>query len=618
MAKIRILADQVVNQIAAGEVVERPAAVVKELLENSLDAGAKRIEVEFRNGGKSYMRVEDDGCGMTPDDALLSLERHATSKIVKVEDLMKVRSFGFRGEAVPSIASVSRFTLRTRPKELNAGCEVLVDGGRILHKKDYGMAVGTQIEVANLFNTVPVRRKFMKTENTEAAHIINLVRLYAVSNPGVAFTLLENGRIIFKSSSTRTLQERIASIWTVKLTNELISVQAVEGGMRLEGLIGKPGVGRSTRAEMVTLVNGRPVESKTLNYAIIESYHTFIPKGRYPVVFLFLEINPAFVDVNVHPAKKEVRFRDEGLIRQFVIRSLLDCLSKFMEPVSVRSNYAEKVVEVLKESKLVSESEIKKPNFNEVIRRETVSVEAEHVKSVAPIRKKDLNNYVKLPEDWSQKRVRKDGKREETIVQEIDDKVRGEVVSWRYLGKVGGRYALMDSGNGLIVMNLKAAMQRVWYEKIQKQFKDGQQASQVLLFPIPLELDALAAAAFQEQIDVINRGGFRVELFGRNFYRIEAVPEWLEPAAAEQFIKDVAGLIRDAGVLPRGADVLHEKIAKLAVTEAIQAREDLGEEAIEKLAQQLLECKNPLTCPRGKRAYFEVSLGELERKFGGF
>lgn len=608
MPEIRILSDHVANQIAAGEVIERPVAVVKELVENSLDAGAKRIEVEFRNGGKSYIRVEDDGCGMSPDDALLSLERHATSKLEEAADLMKVRSFGFRGEAVPSIASVSRFTLRTRSREREHGCEVLVNGGRLIHRKDYGMSTGTQIEVANLFNSVPVRRKFMKTDNTEAAHITYLVRLYAVGHPEVAFTLIENGRLIFKSLVSKRLIDRVSGVWNQKLGKELVELEAEEGGMRLSGLIGKPGVGRATRQEIITFVNGRPVESKALSYALIESYHTYLPKGRYPVVFLFLEIDPEFVDVNVHPAKREVRFRNDALIRQFVITTVLDCLKKLSQEIlQVRMEGQDQKV-----SELVSKPVAILPSMS-------------FPKIVPSFVSAPLLSSQAIAADISVSKIQYNNGKISLAPEKGEVKVFQEsakrIVSgptWRLIGGLMGSYGLFESPAGLVIMNYQRARQRVLYERIQKSFKaDGPCLSQPLLLPVPVSLDPLTSVAFEGCLDLLNKGGLKVVLFGRNFYRIEAVPSWLDMALAESFIRDVAALIREQGTLPRTEDLLHEKIAGLAVTQTIRLDNGLVGEHVDSLVEQLLSCDNPLTCPRGLPTYFELSSGDLEKRFGG-
>ena len=323
MSKIRILADKVANQIAAGEVVERPASVVKELLENSVDAKASKIEIEFRDGGKSYIRVEDNGHGMTQDQALLSLERHATSKIREAKDLNKIRSFGFRGEALPSISSVSRFTMRSRSASEGDGCEIFVNGGKLIHVKDCGMPRGTRIEVSHLFNSVPGRRKFLKTVVTESTHLMHLAKLYALAHPNIDFSLKEGGRTIFKSPACDSMQERVSEIFGKNFSEALVPIHNDKDGMMLKGLIGKPGQSRSTRKEMIFFVNQRPVDSKTLSYATIEAFHTFVPKGRFPIAILFLEIDPESIDVNVHPSKKDIRFMEDFKIRNFLLESVL-------------------------------------------------------------------------------------------------------------------------------------------------------------------------------------------------------------------------------------------------------------------------------------------------------
>ncbi|HXN36210.1 MAG TPA: DNA mismatch repair endonuclease MutL, partial [Opitutaceae bacterium] len=326
MAKVRILSDRVANQIAAGEVIERPAAVVKELLENALDAGATRVAVHFAHAGRSLIRVEDNGHGMSPQDARTALERHATSKILDSADLDRLATYGFRGEALPSIASVSRFTLRTREAGLESGIEIAVNAGRVLHEKDCGCPVGTRIDVEHLFEPVPARRKFLKTDRTESGHIVNCVRLYALACPAVSFALHEDGREVFRSPQCPGLSERVAEIFGRQAAEGLLAIDCSEPGMRLSGLIGRPGLGRATRHDMVAFVNSRPVDSRTLNGALIESYRESLPQGRYPVAFVFVECDPAEIDVNVHPAKREIRFRREALVRGFVIRSVLERL----------------------------------------------------------------------------------------------------------------------------------------------------------------------------------------------------------------------------------------------------------------------------------------------------
>ncbi len=364
MNRIHLLPEQVANQIAAGEVIERPASVVKELVENSLDAQATRVTVEIQAGGRSLVRVVDDGLGMSRDDALLCLERHATSKIRRAEDLAAITTMGFRGEALPSIASVSRFNLTTRERASDSpeGTQVIISGGTILEVKAAGSAPGTSIEVRQLFFNLPARRKFLRTEETESAHIQHYLTLAALAYPEVAFTFQRDSRLLWQLPAVKTggdeasrlaaLRERLRALYggeqkllTVDYSAAIQPAEATDGEgsptsarFRLWGFIGAPGVSRSTREDQHLFVNRRPVENRGLNFALLEGYHTALMKGRYPVCCLFLEIDPAAVDVNIHPAKREVKFHREAevrrLVAQAVRQTLLDYHTVKAEPGS--------------------------------------------------------------------------------------------------------------------------------------------------------------------------------------------------------------------------------------------------------------------------------------------
>ncbi len=366
MNRIRLLPEHVANQIAAGEVVERPASVVKELVENALDAQAARVTIEIQAGGRSLVRVTDDGTGMSRDDALLCLERHATSKIQRAEDLAAIATMGFRGEALPSIASVSRFTLTTRERDSGSpeGTQIIVNGGKIAEVKAAGSAPGTSVEVRQLFFNLPARRKFLRAEETEAAHIQHYLTLAALAYPEVAFTFVKDGRAIWQlpaqksgaavSSRLEALRERLRALlgdekllpvnFSASLADdfkpeepevfetaspEKSGVRPLKSEIRIWGWIGAPGVSRTTRDSQFVFVNRRPVENRGLNYALIEGYHTSLMKGRYPVCCLFLEIDPAAVDVNIHPAKREVKFHRESEIRKLVAQAIKETLLAF-------------------------------------------------------------------------------------------------------------------------------------------------------------------------------------------------------------------------------------------------------------------------------------------------
>jgi len=610
MPVIRVLSDRVANQIAAGEVIERPAAVIKELVENSLDAGATRIEVEFRHGGRSYLRVEDNGCGMTQDDALLSLERHATSKIVETVDLDTLGSFGFRGEALPSIASIAKFELQTRPAAQAMGTEVLVNGGKLVHVRECGVAPGTRITVSHLFSAVPARRKFLKSDATESAHIIQTVRLYALACPQTAFTLIEDGRVLFQSPVCATLEERVAEIFGRQFAADLLPVDATEEGLRLTGLIGKPGVSRASRHEMIAFVNRRPVDSRTLNYALLESYATTLPKGRYPVAVLFLEMNPAAVDVNVHPAKREVRFRSEGQVRGFVIRTVLQRLRESGAPAPLPAPSGE-------------------------IGRQNAGAAAE---SVAPSRPTVPSIAQPFP-SWKPEPARASAPvagaaqpsagiaghlAQPPVISVVQPSTPGaprvaasapRLQGWRFLGTAHGDFALFESPAGLVVVDRRAAHERVWFERLQRQFERGEVASQRLLFAVPVELDPIGSALLLDRLKFLAAHGLEVAEFGRNFFRIEAVPTWIEPEAAETFLRDVLALARDGRLEERNARLADEELARLAAQKAVRLPETTTEADALALVAQLFACTQPHTSPAGRPTHFELSRGELAKRF---
>ncbi len=616
MAKVRILSDRVANQIAAGEVIERPAAVVKELVENAIDAGATRVEVEFRHGGRSLMRVEDNGHGMSRDDALLALERHATSKIAEADDLNRLASFGFRGEALPSIASVSRFVLQTREAGADVGSEILVNGGKFVHVRDCGRPVGTRIEVAQLFNSVPARRKFLKTDQTEAAHIITGVRLYALSFPKVAFTLIEDGRVIFRSPECADLLGRVTEIFGRQLAGQLTTIEAAENGMKLSGLIGLPGQGRSSRHEMITFINQRPVDSRALNYALIESYHESLPKGRYPLAFVFFEIDPAAVDVNVHPAKREVRFRSETAVRGFIIRSVLGRLRELGGGAadSVTPEVAALPVDPAPTIVLPKLASFQ-PSAAErrVGGTTTHQPSSSHGFALSPPAPTPTFAPVSAPAFAPAAKPASIGHSSLGIGH--SGASAPAVPSWRFLGLAHGSYALFETKAGLMLLDRRAAHERIWFERLQEQFRDGTVPIQRLLLPVPLELDPIASALLLDRLEFLNGHGFEVVEFGRNFFRIEGVPAWMEPADAEPFVRELLGALRDGRLQERRLDVAREQLARLAAGRAVRLGEAGGESAMLALVAQLFACQSPLTSPGGTPTHIELSHGELARRF---
>lgn len=583
MAKVRILPARVANQIAAGEVVERPAAVVKELVENALDAGATRIEVEFAHGGRALMRVEDNGSGMEREDALLAIERHATSKISEAADLDRLATLGFRGEALPSIASVSRFTLQTAPAD-GPGTEVVVNGGRLVHVRDHGRPRGTRIEVTQLFNSVPARRKFLKTDATEAAHIVAAVRLHALAAPHCGFTLIEDGRVIFRSPTCAELADRVAEIFGRQLADTLMPIDAREGGLHLHGLIARPGTpGRATRHETITFVNRRPVESRTLAYGLIESYHEVLPKGRHPAAFVFLDLDPAAVDVNVHPAKREVRFRSEAQVRSFVIRSVLALLRAEAPSVG-------------------PVTEITLPPVTPALPAPTHA--APLPKSFSPLqppRSPILTASSPLLANSSPPRP---------------PLPTPGSSAWRFLALAHSVYALFETPSGLLLLDRRAAQERIVFEDLADQFSAGAVVTQRLLLPAVLEVDPIASALLRDRIGFLLTHGFELAEFGRHTFRLEGVPAVLEPVDAEACLRDLLDSFRDGRSPEHQPEVAREQLARLAAARAVRLPAQVSAEDMRRLITRLFTCRAPHTSPGGRPTQVELSQGELARRFG--
>lgn len=600
MARISILSDQVANQIAAGEVIERPASIVKELVENSLDAGATSIEVEFKKGGSNYIRIEDNGSGMSKDDALLSLERHATSKIKSASDLNRLSSMGFRGEAIPSIASVSRFLLQTREPESDSGTEVLIDAGKLVHCRECGMPPGTRITVSQLFNSVPARRKFLKTVATESAHIVHHTRLYALAHPEVSFALIDDGRTLFQTPACPKLKDRVMEIFGKAATGNLIEVDEEESGLRLSGLIGAPGHSRSSRHEMLIFVNNRPVESRSLGYALIESYYGHIPKGRYPVAFLFLEMPPSQVDVNVHPAKREIRFRNEASVRGFAVRSILKALKETVE-IAV----APVELELRKANRLVAQTSTQPVHApKEISQTESSRTRA----GSSPVTRESPA-----------------GEGTEHVVLEGDPAEGPPVTeaatpssldrSWQFVGWAQGELALFDTESGIVLLDARAAQRRIWYERVLIAYGNQSVQSQALLLPIPLELDPVSSAVLSENMELLETYGAIASPFGRNFFRIESVPTWLPEGDAGTYVSDLVDLLRRGDLSDKNKNANEDLLAKHASRRVVNRTPIPGDNEISSLLDELFETKNPLADPDGRPTFIEIPRSELNRRF---
>jgi DNA mismatch repair protein MutL len=565
--RVRLLPEHVANQIAAGEVVERPASVVKELVENALDADAHQIRVTIKAGGRSAVIVADDGWGMSRDDALLALERHATSKIAQAEDLARIRSLGFRGEAVPSIAAVSRFTLTTRERGALSGTQIEIAGGKILSVQDTGTAEGTTVEVRNLFFNLPARRKFLRTEPTEQAHVEHIVTVCALAHPAVTFRLVVDDREKFHLAPVQRLMDRLRELYGPQLAEQLLPVSQ-DGAVRVTGFVGKPGISRADRSQQHVFVNGRPVESKGINYALREGYHTALMRGQFPVTFLFVEIDPELVDVNIHPAKREVRFRDEFAVRQAVMDAVRAALVPSGHP------------------------------FRPVPNLGWPSALAPPPSPTLPTREVPMPELLPAPAPAPATEVETDDGR------------------WRVLGVIGKLYVLIESPEGLVLMDQHAAHERVLFEKMLKDLASETAPAQTLLLPVTLELEARDATFLQANLKTLHKLGLGVREFGERTFLVDAVPPYFSLAHIPQIFRNIVDELRQTGEQVHARRLGEDKIATTVCRHAVKARDPLKGAELTALLAQLHRCELPYTCPHGRPTLIQISYPELEKKFG--
>jgi DNA mismatch repair protein MutL len=608
MGRIVLLPDEVASQVAAGEVVERPASVVKELVENSIDAEAKRIEVAIARGGASLIRVVDDGGGMDRDDALLSLERHATSKIRTGQDLAAIRTLGFRGEALPSIASVSRFRIATRPSNGVEGTEILVNGGKIESVKASGEAPGTLVEVKSLFFNLPARRKFLRSENTESSHVQHQLFLQAIGHPNVGFVFVRDQSLLFQTPPTAHLADRIRDLRGQQALDQLVEIDPLTNGTTsIRGFIGKAGISRSSRAEQVVFVNGRPIENLTIQHGLREGYHTALMKGQYAVTFLFIEMDPAEVDVNVHPAKREVRFRDPDRVRELVA----SVVRRTLQADRVRWTQA---------------FQGPLPAQNLPLPRPVTPFSPEESRPLFP-----LSEQFALRKDWSEftpasrgiviergseqspEPISSDGEVSPPVEPSVT-RVRGE--SFRVLGVLGRLYILMENDEGLVLVDQHAAHERILFERLRTQLEQAGVPCQRLLIPIVLPVPPKDFDWLLLHVATLQKMGFLIEPFGEGTLKIDGIPQFFQaddPAGAvRQLVDELRSITQGTSRVRLAEDV----IAKTVCRHAIKANDALRAAEIDQLIRDLLACDLPYCCPHGRPTMIQIGYSELEKKFG--
>ena len=608
MSRIRLLPETVASQVAAGEVVERPGSVVKELVENSIDAGARKVDILIRRGGISLMRVIDDGSGMDRDDALLSLERHATSKIRSVSDLEAIGTLGFRGEALPSIASVSRFRLTTREPDAVAGTEIVVNGGKIDIVRDGGEAPGTQVEVRSLFYNVPARRKFLRAENTESRNIEHQLHLQAIGHAQIAFTFARDDRVAFQLPATATLTDRIRDLYGNELLQQLVALNGSHSPqIRISGLIGQAGLSRQTRAQQLAFVNGRAIESPLITAAVREGYHTTLMKGQYPVTFLFLELDPGAVDVNVHPAKREVRFRDPNGVREAIARCIQETLArgradwqeKFRPPApaptqpTVDPSTGLRTGLTLRPQVIVpEESHRELPQF-------------ESGRSGSPNRSETPVRLGPIDVNRLSQEAHRDEKAKPHAQQQF-----------QIIGVLNKLYVLMENADGLVLVDQHAAHERILFEELRRRMEEQGVPAQKLLITQTFELPPRDADWIEQNLSILQKMGIGIESFGPNTFKIDSLPGFLNVTDGAQFMRKVIDDLKSASERSSPLRLGEDMIAKSVCRHAVKANDPLRYLEVAKLIQDLLECDLPYCCPHGRPTMIQISNAELEKKFG--
>lgn len=596
---IHLMSDILASQVAAGEVVERPASVVKELVENSIDAGAHSVRVEIRRGGVSLIKITDDGCGMSKADAALCLQRHATSKLVQVEDLFAIRQLGFRGEALPSIASVSHLSLTTRRAADVEGWTLSSEGGVETPLMNAGCAPGTEICVSNLFFNTPVRRKFLKSDETEAGHVEHQVRLHALAFPEVRFTLIRDGQQVFDVPATHDLRQRIADFVGRETAASLMRIRPTEApGVRVSGFLMPMSAARRNRRMQYVFLNGRPIEDQIINRAVRDGYGGF-PPGLHPALFLYLEVEPALVDVNVHPAKREVRFRRPAEITLAVMDAVAATLAAHARGEE--------------ENATPTPQPAAAPGF-EPREQEISCPEPAAPKPATSQRPALVLRPVVTPRQQELELPPAPPKLAPTLPQTIEP-AAPVLPNFRHIGTLHHQYAIFENKEGMVLMAPRAARERIIYERLIATNRHPL-TSQQLLVPELLELDTRDMGIALEVKPQLEQAGFQLSPFGRNTLRIEAVPAMLPLRKVGDFVQELLRVFTSGEVRLTRARSPFEPFARQLARQYAQQEEMASylQNPMPLLAA-LLECEIPYCSPGGKSTLLPFPMSELNRRF---
>lgn len=615
MNRINILSEETSNKIAAGEVVERPFSVVKELVENSIDAGAKNISIDISDGGQKLIQIVDDGYGIHPDDISTAFLPHATSKIKLIDDIFKISTFGFRGEALASIASVSKVKLRSRTSENDFGREIEINGGIVESIKDVGCNIGTFIEVRDLFFNVPARLKFMKSASKETSSITDIISRLALCNNDIAFKYVNNDKKVLQTYGNGKLIDTIRIIYGKNIAENLIYFESHSDIASVFGYVGNQDISRGSRNHQSIYVNKRYIKSKLMTAAVENAMKSFLTINKFPFFILFLDIYPELIDVNVHPTKSEIKFNDERFIFKFIfdavhkgMRESLKDTFMLEEESSIKAliiHYEKpEIVET------ITFNDIIQPNNKNGINTETVSlpIDLSRVK----------NDNIELPQkdDYLNVETSYNQINEVSTINEnsSNEKPSAKLPDLRYIGIFNYTYIICEYNTELYVIDQHAAHERVLFEKYREEIKKGKVISQIALAPIVMELSLEDFVIYSENQELFERTGFDIELFGDNTIQLRQVPYILGKLDGRNFLLQMLDGIRNFGKSST-VDVKYDNIARMACRAAVKAQDKLSFEEVKKLLEDLNLCENPFNCPHGRPTIIKISLNELEKRF---
>jgi len=595
---VRLLSEHVCNKIAAGEVIERPASVFKELVENSVDAGAGSIEVEVLQGGRKAVIVTDDGSGMDKENALLALERHATSKIRDVDDIEHIHTMGFRGEALAAIAAVSRFELTTRRPDQLSGHRLSVEAGTLRDVVETGCPPGTRIEIRNLFFNVPARRKFLRTEATELANIRTLFHTFAIAHPEVTLRLKVDGRELEHFPSQTHLKDRIADVYGGSLLKQLRPVELQQGDLNIHGFVGLPTLHRGDRRDQITLVNRRPATAPVLGYAIREAFQDTLPRNRHAVTFLHLDMPADWVDVNVHPTKREVRFGPSHRIRDALIGAISEALSPAASKTAEPEDAGPPV-------ELAPKSPVLAPEK----RQTNLDVEPATYPPLPP---------APLPPERTQSlsEAPVPSPPPATPQPEPDPDPDSPWKDAEFLGTVQNRFCLLETPEGLVILDPASARERILFERAKRELEQSGVQSQPLLVPQPVPFDPLAARKLEEHRELLQTLGFSLEPFGGDTLLVEALPAWMGDVDPSETLALIAEELGQHTGKTHTPEKLREQLARSCSRMATRRMPPPSQEEVRLLMKELGACAMPYTTPYGRPTLIHMGIGELRRKFG--